>query len=341
MKNARFKKRYISPFGCLLAASLGILCVLLIADDAAAWGVPGRAAPGSGQGPGGGARSGSAPAPFGLFFLALGISIFSFNVGKIQRKVSPSVLGIITILLAILTESITPLLGILLTVPLLVCQLRKHHDEDKKIMWTPWLILFIATLLLQSSEILIVPCLMASMVVFQVSKSSLSVSAKGILVVNVLIALTTLQPFSGHLDAFLQGQMSFLTTVLLGFFGYVVSHSGNVITGLQTTIHVTKACVGMEVFAASFTLCAFLSVLFASSKKQVSVCFSLFGIILSFNLIRIVIISMLGHHFDNHSFEHMHFYLGLITAALTYMSMAFVVLNMRQSPQESSLRGTL
>ena len=89
--------------------------------------------------------------------------------------------------------------------------------------------------------------------------------------------------FNG-INPWLQGQMAKLTTVVLSAIGYNVQVAGNVVYGLTTTVHVTKACVGTEVFATSFVLCAFLSTLFIKPGNQLHTSIRLFGLIFALNV---------------------------------------------------------
>ena len=338
---SKSKKKCFSPFGCFLLASIGFVCVLFIADDASAWGVPGRAAPGSGQGPGGGARSGSAPAPFGALFLSLGISIASVWYGKIKSQINPRLIVLCTVVIACCSGDVSPYLCFLISIPLLVCQIRSRCVQTRPHARLAWLCFLSALALCHIWASFVTPILLGVMVLFQLYISRLSFAAKSLLSISVLLALSTLQPVAGHVDLFLQEHMTFLTTSLLGVIGYDVAQIGHTITGLQTTIHITKVCVGTEIFATSYGLCAFLSVLFIDSKKQVFICMRLLTIISSLNLIRLITISILGHHFYNYSFEQMHFYLGFLIAALSYIAMGILILRYRAAQKLCSLRGAV
>ena len=149
-----------------------------------------------------------------------------------------------------------------------------------------------------------------------------------------MFALCLWQPISNGINPWLQGQMANLTTVALSAIGYNVQVVGNVVYGLTTTVHVTKACVGTEVFATSFVLCAFLSTLFIKPGNQLHTSIRLFGLIFALNVIRLAAIILLGHHLADWSFTAMHDALGWLIASLTY---GLIALILYFSPHRQSL----
>ncbi len=311
--------------GSLLLTALGVLCVLFIADDASAWGVPGRAAPGSGQGPGGGARSGSAPAPFGLLYLSFAMSLGAVIHGKIVTRMTTSASLAFLVGFAGVLGHIHFLFAFLLSIPLIGLHLACRH-KLRTFTKTEWLMaccaLFVAPLVAQETALL----LACSLVIYYLGRNKNTpwqLTLNGCLSVMVVLCLWT--PVANQINPWLQVQMAELTSFGLSLLGYNVSVTDNFILGLGTTIHVTKACVGMEVFATSFVLCAFLSMLFIKPEKQPHASAQLFGLVFFLNLIRLVIISLLGHYLLNWSFVAMHDVLGWVIALITYGLIAIVL----------------
>ena len=104
--------------------------------------------------------------------------------------------------------------------------------------------------------------------------------------------------------------------------GFAVEQHGTVIVGLETTLRITKACVGAEVLATT-------SALFIPASRQLTFFIKLSCVTFALNILRLLAVALLSHHLLNIEFAQLHMHTGWVVALLTYSLMAAMTLRSR------------
>ena len=131
-----------------------------------------------------------------------------------------------------------------------------------------------------------------------------------------------MQPWVAPTDAILQELFTSIVVFGLQALSLPVIQEGNQILGLATEINVTQACVGSSVLAHTVALVSFITVLFIHTAHQFKTAIQMTGVILLLNVFRIGLITYLGDSFFALHFDTIHFYIGILTAFLSYLFVA-------------------
>jgi exosortase/archaeosortase family protein len=333
-------KPYFPPVWSLSVAVLGVFCIVFLAEDAFSWGVPGKAASGSGQGPGGGARSGSAPAPFGFMFLLLGTGIASIFIKKLKSHLIPQAPAFLVLLAGALIDDMAPLYTFLLSVPLVACALQNPFKTERHQHFSHLIMALFIACILSPLSMVWTPYFMILTVLIVIFQTSMRKASKLLLATCVALSLCTLQPYAQPLDGMLQFVATTATTSILLMCGFAVEQYGNTIVGLETTLNITKACVGSEIIATTSMLVAFLGVMFIPVKKQLQFFIKLSVIAIVLNMARIFVVALLSHYLLHIDFAHIHWHAGWVVALLTYGIMALMTLQWQKSIKDCAGNGS-
>ncbi len=308
----------LNPVLCLW----GCAALLLFATDVGAWGVPGAAEPGTGSGPGGGSHSGGVPAPFGALFLSFGV-LFSMWLKKdIVRRVLPAMLIFSLVCSGFLLGWLEGTHALLFTVPVIGLCLKTNGRKPSA---APCVFFTLFALVLG----FVLPISFAPMVGLAVLALLLQFDTSrpqkllfGLVVILVCFAS---QPFWFPVNEASQAIAANTAAWGLRLLGTPAWADGTTIHGLSTTIHVTQACVGLNVIASTSALAWFLTYSFAPQRKQVGLWICMMVLALSLNWFRIIIVSWVGHYFPEFNFVTLHDTTGLLIAFMTYTGMGVVL----------------
>ena len=298
----------------------GCAALLLFATDVGAWGVPGAAEPGTGSGPGGGSHSGGVPAPFGVLFLSFGVLLSVWFKKDIVRRVHRQRSSFRWFAVACWAgwKALTPFYS-----P------SRHRivseNKQPKTVGCPCVFLTLFALVLG----FILPISFAPMVGLAVLALLLQfdTSRQQQLLFGLVVILVGLasQPFWLPVNEALQAMTAKTAAWGLHLLGAPAWANGTTINGLSTTIHVTQACVGLNVIASTSALAWFLTYSFAPQRKQLGLWLCMMALALALNWLRIVAVSWVGHYFPEFNFVTLHDATGLLIAFMTYVGMGVVL----------------
>jgi exosortase/archaeosortase family protein len=285
--------------------------------------------------PSGGGGKTSVPAPFGFLFLTLGAMLSSAFKRYLPTFKVQHILLLGAIVLGVTANLIDLHAGLLFALPVLGVCFSNTPGPTKQLAPSDLLMVGVTlTIGIIKPEWFAFAVL--SWVTLTVAQSALPYLTKSVLALSSFSALLILHPLVGPVDGMLQENFAYLATSVLQIFGVPVFQQGDQIMGLATSISVTKACVGTSVVANTIALCAFVSVLFMPTRKQLKVCLQMISVILCLNVLRIAVITYLGNFFFQSTLSQLHDILGVSLAVSTYLFVsAWVYWHWHQNQQAS------
>ena len=168
----------------------------------------------------------------------------------------------------------------------------------------------------------------ATLLVFTLSflgRFRTSTAQKMLFATVVFFACFAAQPFWLPINDILQTAATVSAKGLLQILGAPVWHEGTTIYGLATTIHVTQACVGIDVIATTAALAFLLGHLFAPLQRQGAMWASMLALSIILNWVRIAVVALISHYFADISFNEIHDVAGISLALLTYTCMGAIL----------------